>query len=55
MLQMLFCSNLAQKFSCFDTQLVCDGPTDQPTDQRMDKPSYRDARLHLEIRQGRKI
>ena len=29
--------------------LRTDGPTNGRTDQRMDRPSYRDARTHLEI------
>ena len=49
---MLFCSDSAH-FS--EIQLVCDRPTDGPTDGRTDRPtdgrtdipSYRDARTHL--------
>ena len=41
---MLFCSNSAH-FP--EIQLVCDGPTDRPTNGRTDTPSYRNARTHL--------
>ena len=37
--------------SNYGKKMRTDGPTDGPTDGRMDKPSYRDARTHLKIRQ----